>query len=103
MIIGMKYRDITMAAVRDPVDRNKRRLVATFTLWRNKLRWNALEHKKGENIHSGAFKAGYKSVEELLHRPNLEDVDYVPLEWNDNMAEEDIFPMSYTTFSCISH
>ncbi|KAI0909051.1 hypothetical protein F4823DRAFT_563275 [Ustulina deusta] len=54
-------------------------------------------------IHSGAFKAGYKSVEELLHRPNLEDVDYVPLEWNDNMADEDIFPMSYTTFSRILH
>lgn len=31
-------------------------------------------------IHSKAFKAGYQSVDELLHRPNLEDVDYVPLE-----------------------
>ncbi|RYC59464.1 hypothetical protein CHU98_g6760, partial [Xylaria longipes] len=120
MIMGMKYRDVTMAVIRD--DRNRRRLVATFTIRRNKLRANALEHKKGEKfqftttllpyqlfcvthlvgvigVHFDAFKAGYRSVDELLHRPNLEHVDYVPLEWRDEVLDHDIFPMSYTTFS----
>ena len=120
MIIGMKYRDVTMAVIRD--DQNRRRLVATFTIWRNKLRANALEHKKGEKfqftttllpyqlfcithlvgvigIHFNAFKAGYQSVDELLHKPNLEHVDYVPLEWHDDMLDQEVFPMSYTSFS----
>ncbi|KAK0629189.1 hypothetical protein B0T17DRAFT_615001 [Bombardia bombarda] len=124
MIMGMKYRDVTMAVIRD--DQDRRRLVATFTIWRNKLRANALGHKKGEKfqftttllpyqlfcvthlvgvigVHFNAFKAGYRSVDELLHRPNLEHVDYVPLEWRDEVLDDDIFPMSYTTFSRILH
>ena len=49
-------------------------------------------------IHSKAFKAGYQSVNELLHRPNLEDVDCVPLEWRDEMLDLEIFPISYKPF-----
>lgn len=120
MIIGMKYRDVKMAVVRD--DQNRRRLDATFTIWRNKLRANALEHKKGKKfeftttllpyqlfcithlvgvigVHFNAFKAGYQSVDELLHRPSLEHVDHVTLEWRDDMLDQEIFPMSYTSFS----
>ena len=48
MIIGMKYRDVISAIIRDPVDRKTKRPVTTFTIWRNKLRRNALEHKKGD-------------------------------------------------------
>ncbi|KAK4199156.1 hypothetical protein QBC40DRAFT_329797 [Triangularia verruculosa] len=78
---------------------DRRRLVVTFTIWRNKLRANALEHKKGEKfqftttllfyqlfcvtyfvgvigVYFNAFKVGYRSVDELLYRPNFEYVDY---------------------------
>lgn len=122
--MGMKYRDVTMAVIRD--DQNRRRQIATFTICRNKLRACALEHKKGEKfqftttllpyqlfcvthrvgvigIHFDAFKAGYRSVDELLHRPNLEHVDYVALEWHDDVLDRDIFPMSYTSFSRTLH
>jgi hypothetical protein len=90
MIIGIKYQDIQMAVIRDPEDGNKRRLVANFTILRNELRVNTLEHKKGEKsqfsptllpsplfclthivavrgIYTGAFKASYRSVDELLY------------------------------------
>jgi hypothetical protein len=48
MIIGMKFQDVAVSMVRDPVDPTRRRLIATFTIWRNKLRRDALEHKKGK-------------------------------------------------------
>ncbi|KAF8462493.1 hypothetical protein DFH94DRAFT_700934 [Russula ochroleuca] len=119
MIIGMKYEEVVVAFVRDADGR--RRLATTFTVNRNKLRANALEHAKGENfqftttflpyslfclthlvlvvgIHFNAFKAGYKSVDEILHRPNLENVDYIHLEWREDFLNKPIFPMSYTTF-----
>ncbi|KAG9023096.1 hypothetical protein FRB95_013563, partial [Tulasnella sp. JGI-2019a] len=93
-------------------------------IWRNKLRRDALEHKKGEKfkfsttllpyplfclthlvavcgIQAGAFEADYKSVDDLLHQPILEDVDYVPLKWKESMLEKPIFPMSYTVFARI--
>lgn len=119
MIIGMRYRDVKMTVIRD--DQNRKRLITTFAIWRNKLRANALEHEKGEKfqftttllhyplfclthlvsvigIHPKAFKAGYQSVDEVLHKPNLEDVNCVPLEWRDDILDKEIFPMSYTTF-----
>ena len=38
MITGMKFQDVAVAMIRDPVDPTRRRLVTTFTIWRNKLR-----------------------------------------------------------------
>lgn len=119
MIIGMKYEDVAVAIIRD--DKGRRRLITTFTIWRNKLRANALEHKKDEKfhftttllpyplfclthivavigIHFNAFEAGYQSVEDLLHKPNLENVDHVPLRWKQEFLKKEIFPMSYTAF-----
>ncbi|KAJ2898906.1 hypothetical protein MKZ38_003590 [Zalerion maritima] len=105
MIIGIKFRDVAVAM-------------------RNKLRRDALGHKKGEKfkfsttllpyplfclthlvavrgIQAGVFEADYKSVDDLLHRPILEDVDYVPLEWNGSMLDKQIFPTSYAVFTRI--
>ena len=119
MIIGMKYEEVVVAFVRDADSR--RRLATTVTVNRNKLRANVLEHAKGKNfqftttflpyslfclthlvlivgIHFNAFKAGYKSVDEILHRPNLENVNYIHLEWREDFLNKPIFPMSYTTF-----
>ena len=49
-------------------------------------------------IQAGAFEADYKSVDDLLHRPILEDVDYVPLKWKKGILDKPIFPMSYSLF-----
>lgn len=82
MIMGMKFQDVAVAMVRDPVVPAKRPLVTTFTIWR----------------YGGAFEVDYKSVNGLLYRPILEDVDYVPLEWKKGMHNKQIFPMSYGVF-----
>ncbi len=48
MVLGrLKFRDIVMAVMRDTDVPEKRRLVVTPTIPRNKLREDALEHKKG--------------------------------------------------------
>ncbi|KAF2254145.1 hypothetical protein BU26DRAFT_134336 [Trematosphaeria pertusa] len=119
MIIGMKYEDVTVAVIRD--EDNRRRLVTTFNINRNKLRANALEHTKGDSfeftttllpyalfclthlvcavgIYFEAFEADYQSIDEMLSTPNLETVDYVHLKWKKDKLEDPIFPMSYTSF-----
>ncbi|MCJ1427075.1 hypothetical protein MMC29_004978 [Sticta canariensis] len=119
MIIGMKYQDVTVAVLRD--EDNRRRLVTTFNINRNKLRANAHEHTKGESfeftttllpyalfclthlvcvvgIYFDAFEAGYQSIDDLLNTPNLETVDYVHLQWKKDKLDAPIFPMSYTWF-----
>ena len=113
------YREVIMAVICH--DQDRRRLLTTFTIWRNKLRANALEHEKGDKfqftitllpcsllrlthlvclvgIHFKALKAGYRNIDDLLHQPNLDDVDYLPLKWGDEILDEEIFSMSYTTF-----
>ena len=52
-------------------------------------------------IHADAYAAGFTSPDELLNRPILEDVDYVPFEWKESMLDKEIFPMSYATFARI--
>ena len=119
MIIRMKYEEVVVAFIRDADGR--RRLATTFTINRNKLRANALEHTKGKKfqftttllpyllfclthlvlvvgIHFNAFKAGYKSIDEILHRPNLENIDYIHLEWREDFLNKPIFPMLYSSF-----
>ncbi|THH17294.1 hypothetical protein EW146_g3486 [Bondarzewia mesenterica] len=87
MIIGMKYEEVIVAFIRDADGR--RRLATTFTINRNKLRANTLEHAKGEK---------YKSVDEILHCLNLEDVNYIHLKWREDFLNKPIFPMSYSFF-----
>ncbi|KAI0337092.1 hypothetical protein BDW22DRAFT_1384197 [Trametopsis cervina] len=124
MIIGMKYREVVVALIRD--DKGRPRLATTFTINRNKLRANALEHTKGEKfqftttllpypllclthlvcvvgVHFNAFKAGYTSIDDIFQRPNLEHVNYVHLEWRGDFLDQEIFPMSYSSFTRTLH
>jgi hypothetical protein len=56
MVIGkVKFRDIQMAIIRDPVDATRRQLVTTIEINRNKLKQDALEHKKGEKLVPPSF------------------------------------------------
>ncbi|KAI0402513.1 hypothetical protein F4802DRAFT_599947 [Xylaria palmicola] len=78
MIMGegsLRYRDISMAIVRDPEDGKTRRLVATPIIRRNKLKRNALEHKKGTYPrHSSAShaKSPHAASRLVLSRQNLD-------------------------------
>ena len=55
MITGMKFQDVAVAMVRDLVDPTRRRLATMYTIWRNKLRRDALEHKKGKKYVVNSF------------------------------------------------
>lgn len=49
-------------------------------------------------IKDNAFKVGFDSVEALLSRPTLESVDFLPLDWKEEMLDCPIFHLSNGTF-----
>jgi hypothetical protein len=49
----------------------------------------------------GAFATPFTSVAEILERPKLEDVDYVPLKWKNEFHGRMIFPMKYSQYNKI--
>jgi len=49
-------------------------------------------------IQLDALKERFASVDELLRRPILEDVDYVRLEWKDEVKDKKVFPISSVLF-----
>jgi hypothetical protein len=52
---------------------------------------------------ANAFDAGFRTFEELLHRPNLENTDFLPLQWKNKVLESSIFPMAYLKYNRIWH
>ena len=49
-------------------------------------------------IKDDAFKVRFESVEALLSRPALESVDFLPLDWKEQMLDRPIFHLSDRTF-----
>src|SRR2546430_3664496 len=45
----------------------------------------------------------FESVEALLHRPDLEGVDYLPLHWKEEMLDRPIFQISYRAYRNLWH
>jgi len=118
--MNMKYRDVTMAVIRD--NQNRRRLVATFTIWRNKLRANALEHKKGKKfqftttilpyqlfcithlvgvigIHFKRLQGGSPIGRRASPQAQSQACRLHSPEVAQQNAHQELFPMSYTSFS----
>lgn len=54
-------------------------------------------------IYTEAFEAEYKSVDDMLNRPDLEDADYVPLNWKVSERGKKIFRTNYADFCDIFH
>jgi hypothetical protein len=54
-------------------------------------------------IKDDAFKPSIDSIEALLRRPILEDVDYVPLKWKKAKLDQPIFPLTYATYHRLWH
>ncbi|KAH7633844.1 hypothetical protein B0T09DRAFT_334751 [Sordaria sp. MPI-SDFR-AT-0083] len=116
---NMLYRQVKLLVVRDP-DTKQSRLVAEITINQNKLSANKID--KGADVvtfsatmvpcqivclvtfvaiqalHDDAFETEFSSFDELLQRPNLEDVDCIELRWKDGMQEKPIFPLKYYRF-----
>ncbi|KAK0655555.1 hypothetical protein B0T16DRAFT_14098 [Cercophora newfieldiana] len=55
-------------------------------------------------IYTKAFEeAEYKSVDDMLNRPDLEDADYVPLRWKESVLDQTIFRTRYADFCEVFH
>ena len=54
-------------------------------------------------VHFNAFKADYTSTNDLYTRAKLDGVDYVGFEWEKEFLDQEILPMSYTTFTHYLH
>ena len=54
-------------------------------------------------IKDDAFEPSFESVEALLSRPALENVDFQPLKWKESMLDRPIFQLLSTIFSYLWH
>jgi hypothetical protein len=54
-------------------------------------------------IKDDAFKPGFDSIEAILRRPILENVDYVPLKWKEGKLDCPIFPLLYSRYNELWH
>jgi hypothetical protein len=54
-------------------------------------------------IKADAFEPSIDSVDTLLRRPTLENVDYLPLEWKKEILETSIIPLDYRTYRHLWH
>ena len=54
-------------------------------------------------IEDNAFKDEIATFHDLLHRPILEDVDYVPFKWKDDVLDRPIFPLGQTSLYNLLH
>ncbi|KAK0716864.1 hypothetical protein B0T26DRAFT_774350 [Lasiosphaeria miniovina] len=111
-LVEIFYKQIELAAVRDPDNLQNTKIIAHITLFHNKQNTGSLRTEQDDiiefcvafvpdqSIHllshivaralsEDAFEAGYKSVDELFRRPNLEHVNQIPLKWKDELITED--------------
>ncbi|KAL8410445.1 hypothetical protein RB596_000215 [Gaeumannomyces avenae] len=116
-LFGFSYSQVRLAVIRDP-ESTQRKLVAEITIRQNKLKDDVIRTSQKDKvsfsvvpipcqicclatliaaqaIHDNAFKTPFRSFEELLQRPNMEGVDYVQLDWREEMEDRQIFPVSY--------
>lgn len=127
MVLGMKFAQVQLAVIRDPERHTRPRLAVTITVFRNKLKRAARGKSRSSKqleftvtivpqpliclatliassaIHQGAFEHPFSSVDEILDRPYLEDVNYVPLLWKMSAMKMRVFPISEGLFGQLWH
>ncbi|KAF2473896.1 uncharacterized protein BDR25DRAFT_125887 [Lindgomyces ingoldianus] len=125
-ILRVAYKDVALVVVRDPDDSSKTMLIVRPTIPKNKQKRASMEASRAEKISfsltlvpypliclaslvgafavkDNAFKTGFRSVEALLYQLNLEDVDFVPLQWKEEMLDRPIFEVDHNTLHDLWH
>ncbi|KAF6805461.1 hypothetical protein CPLU01_15986 [Colletotrichum plurivorum] len=120
-VMDIPYSRVELGMVRDPSDPTKAVPVATIHLEHQKQETNAVKGAQNHKLQfqvttvpcrvvcltrkiiaralsDDAFEAGFASYDELLQRPILENVGYVPLKWKAEFADRVMFPIKYSTF-----
>ncbi|KAL8285643.1 hypothetical protein RB600_009869 [Gaeumannomyces tritici] len=116
-LFQLSYSQVQLAVVRDPSTQT-RKLVAEVTIRQNKVKKDVVLKSQKETISFAvapipyslcclstllfaaavsdeAFETPFTSFEELLQRPDLENVDYIPLPWKPGMERRQILPVTY--------
>ncbi|KAF0330480.1 hypothetical protein GQ607_002359 [Colletotrichum asianum] len=120
-IMGLPLQQVEMAVVRDPSDKTKTKLIAKITIYQNKQSTFSIKRKQDdvvaitltivpwpllcvvslmvmEALQMNAFEAPFTSLDEILQRPNLEGVDFVPLRWKRELLERPMIDIPYEFF-----
>ncbi|KAF4881055.1 hypothetical protein CGCFRS4_v015943 [Colletotrichum fructicola] len=124
-LMDMTYDNVELAMVRNPTDPTKAVPVATILLQHRKQKTNTVKGAQNDNrvrfkvtivpcknvcltrkiigqaLTDDAFEAGYRSYDELVMSPDLEDVDYIPLKWRSDFSGKVMFPIKYSTFLAV--
>ncbi|KAI0133446.1 hypothetical protein BJ170DRAFT_606345 [Xylariales sp. AK1849] len=118
VIMQLKYDQVRLGLVRDPLKPDKKRLVATIKILQNKLKTKVVRRDQVDTITFSttlipcqllcltsilvaraladqAFDVNYESLDDILHRPDLGDVDYIPLPWKSDFGDKAILPIAY--------
>ncbi|KAK7448730.1 hypothetical protein Landi51_06406 [Colletotrichum acutatum] len=120
-LMQMPFSQVQLAVVRDPLDKSRTQLVATFTIYQNKQASKKIGRKQDDVVkisitivpwpllcivsqvivvalEKNAFETPFSSMGEILCRPIMEDVDYVPLRWKKDMEHQTLFEITYPAF-----
>ncbi|KAK8035693.1 hypothetical protein PG991_001766 [Apiospora marii] len=127
-LLDLKFNQFDVAVVRDPANPTRTKIVMTVFIKRNKIKetsktsrarnggWIGFSITLVPNstfclgsqiltrgIQKKAFKVDFKTIDEIFELPNLESVDFVPLEWKQEMMEEMIFSISSNKLNELWH
>ncbi|KAI3333971.1 hypothetical protein F4824DRAFT_512558 [Ustulina deusta] len=116
---GIKYSQLQVAALRDPNNQSRTKIIVTIKIRRNKIKKTAQTTRKQNSgwisfsitlvpncafcfasliitqaINNQAFIARYNTVKEVFDKPNLETVDFIPFRWKPGMENKEIFKIS---------
>ncbi|KAI1382568.1 uncharacterized protein F4822DRAFT_441804 [Hypoxylon trugodes] len=120
-VMNLTYRQVAFELVRDPLDSSKRRLVVSITIRHNKQQENVIQRSQhrlvafsitvipckpiclasllaARAITDRAFDANFHSLDDMLNRPELGDLDSLPLNWALGVEDKQILPICYPTY-----
>ncbi|KAI1385771.1 uncharacterized protein F4822DRAFT_432624 [Hypoxylon trugodes] len=103
-VVNLTYRQVAFELVRDPLDSSRRRLVASITIVHSKQmesRIQRSQHKVllvARAIADRAFDEDFQSLDDILHRPNMGNLDSLPLSWTPGILDKPILPICYQTY-----
>ncbi|KAH8655592.1 hypothetical protein BX600DRAFT_515367 [Xylariales sp. PMI_506] len=120
-VLGLRYDQVELGLVRDPIQSDKKRLVVTTTIHHNKQKTKTVKKDQSDTfkfsatlipcplldytglivsraLADDAFEIEFKSLEDILTRPEFGDVDYIPLNWKSSLGDKRIIPMKYTRY-----
>ncbi|KXJ86485.1 hypothetical protein Micbo1qcDRAFT_140131 [Microdochium bolleyi] len=120
-VLGLKYSQVKLEVVRSPRRPQERSLVAHITIRRAKRELGKVERSQknifsfsialnssgilcplrmmvAQALHNDAFEVPYKSLQEILCRPNLGNENTLQIRWKPSILDKSIIPITYPSY-----